>query len=423
MSFEEARAAAPDAAWTQKSELLNPARTYLEAPSAVSLFGGRYDVQIKPGVHGAARIDFHAAAPGVTLRECQARVVALVADLEPRFGSFEAIPNAPPQRGAEIAEVMRRRRSGDLRMELPGFVAVSAGSPVAQVVSAGAGSRVNFFTNPTDRGRGSWQSIRQPQADHLQIGVGASYAPDPETGRVGCDLYVFVDRKPPRPEREMIAFEDLQPLWTPSIAQKHGAMAGLSGEQLAALPEEGLEVTVDCWVQRQRGHLMCGMRREDRPEDLAVLGAARQIGEAYAFRTDNLEPASDIVLETRLTLRLKASDLIPFVAPAEGTVLPMNAVSFSRALGREWLAEKAQDFRAGAYLMRALCQIQVDHSVICGRLSVEVDGELSTGGGARAVAFTGGQMISALQAAPLLADGSPSAGRWFVFSQSLRVTG
>lgn len=168
---------------------------------------------------------------------------------------------------------------------------------------------------------------------------------------------------------------------------------------------------------------MCGMRREDRPEDLAVLGAARKIGEAYAFRTDNLEPASDIVLETLLTVRLKASDLIPFTPPAEGTVLPMNAVAFSRALSREWLAEKAQDFRPGAYVMRALCQIQADRSVICGRLSVEVDGQPGTGGGAREVAFTGGQMISALQAAPELADGSPSAGRWFVFSQSLRVTG
>lgn len=418
MSFDDARTALPDVAWQEKAGVLNPSRISLNGPGAIDLLGRRFDVEIKPGVHGASRIDLHTAAPEIGLRGCRALVAEAVAGLEARFGRFEALPNTPNRPNNELLDVMRKRASRDLRMELPGFFAVSAGLPATEVFDAGDRSRVNFFASPGQRGRGTWQSIRQPANDDLTIGVGAGYAPDLDTARPSCDLYIFVSHEPPRPERETIAFEDLVPVRTPTIADRHVSLKYMSAEQLASLPEEGVDISVDCIVQRQYGTLLCLNPDEIRPEERELISGAQAQGRGYLFRTDNLQPQSDIPLRTRLTVRLKASDRIDMSRSADEPILPMREVRWARFPNREWLAEEAEHLEPGDSSINARCQLQSDGSVICSDMALERNGESYQSNG---LENTGRRVVSLMQAASELTDGTPSAGRWFDFKLTFRV--
>lgn len=374
MSFDDARTALPDVAWQEKGAALNPSRIRLSGPEAIDLFGRRFDVEIKPGVHGASRIDLHTAAPEIGVRGCRSLVAEAVAGLEARFGRFEALPNTAATPNGELPAAIRMWTSRDLRMELPGFFAVSAGRPATEVFNAGGRSRVNFFASG-ERGRGTWQSIRQPANDDLTIGVGAGYAPDLDTAKPTCDLYIFVSHEPPRPERETIAFEDLVPLRTPTIADRHASLEFMSAEELASLPDEGIDISVDCIVRRQYGTLLCLNPEEIQPEERELISAAQAQGRGYVFRTDSLQPESDIPLRTRLTVRLRASDRIDISRSVDEPILPMREVRWARFPSRKWLAEEAEDQEPGDVSIKAHCQLQSDGSVICADMAVERNGE------------------------------------------------
>lgn len=422
MSFSDARTALPDVAWREKPAPLNRSRISLDGPEAIDLFGRRYDVEIKPDVHGASRIDFHTAAPEMGIRQCRALVIETVAGLETRFGRFEALPNMPKGLSNELPNAIRMWTSRDMRMQLPGFLSVSAGLPVTEVFNAGGQSRVNFFASPGQRGRGAWQSIRQPANDDLTIGVGASYGPGLDSGRSTCDLYIVASHEPPRPEREVIVFEELVPLRTPTVADRHASLDFMMAEQLAALPEEGIDITVDCSVRRQYGTLLCLNPDVIQPEERHLITAAQLRGEGYVFETDNLQPESDIPLETRMTVRLKASDRIDISGPVEAPILAMPAVTWRRSPSRQWLTAQTDRLdRAGDYSVTARCQIQSDGSVICGELILERNEEPLTGHSATQLHLTGVRMIGAMLAAPELDDGTSSGGRWLDFRFVVRV--
>lgn len=418
MSFDEARTALPGVAWQEKAPVRNPSRIRLSGPGAIDLFGRRFDVEIKPGVHGASRIDLHTAAQEIGLRGCRALVAEAVTGLEARFGRFEALPNTPATSGGELPAGIRMWTPRDLRMELPGSGFLRAGLPATEVFDAGDRSRVNFFALPGYRRFGEWQSIRQPADDDLTIGVGADYAPDRATAKLTCDLYIFASHEPPRPERETIAFEDLVPVRTPTIADRHASLRFMSAEQLASLPEEGVDIGVDCIVERQYGTLLCLNPDEIRPEERELILAAQSQGRAYVFRTDTLQPESDIHLRTRLTVRLRASDRIDISRSVDEPILPMREVRWARFPSREWLAEEAEDQEPGDLSIKARCQVQLDGSVICGAMALERNGESHQ---SSRLESTGSRIISLIQAASELSDGTPSAGRWFDFKLTFRV--
>lgn len=418
MSFDEARTALPDVAWQEKAAVGNPSRIRLSGPGAIDLFGRRFDVEIKPGVHGASRIDLHTAVPEIGLRGCRALVAEAVTGLEARFGRFEALPNTPATSGGELPAAIRMWTPRDLRMELPGSGFLRAGLPATEVFDAGDRSRVNFFTLPGYRRIGEWQSIRQPANDNLTIGVGAGYAPDLDTAKPTCDLYIFASYEPPRPERETIAFEDLVPVRTPTIADRHASLRFMSAEQLASLPEEGVDISVDCIVERQYGTLLCLNPDEIRPEERELILAAQSQGGTYVFRTDTLQPESEISLRTRLTVRLRASDRIDLSRLVDEPILPMREVRWTRFPNREWLAEQAEDLEPGDVSIKARCQLQSDGSVICADMAAERDGESYQSSGLES---TGRQIVSLIQAASELSDGARSAGRWFDFKLTFRV--
>lgn len=196
----------------------------------------------------------------------------------------------------------------------------------------------------------------------------------------------------------------------------------MSTEQLAALPEEGIDIAVDCSVRRQYGTLLCLNPDVIQPEERHLITAAQLLGGDYVFQTDDLQPESDIPLETRLTVRIKASDRIDISGPAEAAILAMNDVNWRRSASRQWLTAQADQLElAGEYSIRARCQIQSDGSVICGELILERDEEPLTGHSVSQLHRTGVRTIRAMLAAPELDDGTSSNGRWLDFSFIMRV--
>ena len=218
-----------------------------------------------------------------------------------------------------------------------------------------------------------------------------------------------------------IPFEALQLVRTPTIADRHTAISRLTIEDMAAWPDEGVEVSVDCIAQPRLGTLVCPTALGEPPERFRLLTAARELSRAYAFRVGDLDPEGGVLLKTRLTVQFRKSDLVEYVPPAEGAVLAMSEVQWARAPSREWLAQQSEEWPAGVHTIRALCQIQTDRSVICASRTTEFNGEPYPGGRSWSN-YLGGQIIGSLQAAPELADGSTAIGRWFLFQLTLRVT-
>lgn len=417
MSFDEARAAAPSIAWQEKRDRLNPARVSLEGPSAVEILEREFDVEVKPGVHGAARLDFHTAAGEIGLRECRTAMIDTVAELEGRFGAFTARPTVANHSG--LADVLRKQSSDDLEMELPGFMSVSAGLPASEVISAGRTSRINFFASPNgQRGRGAWQSVRLPQGDDsLTVGVGASYGPDFDTRRSTCELYIFARHMPPRPEFETIAVEALDVVRTPTLGDRHDALRYMTAEQLAILPLEGAEVQVECSIRRANGTLLCSNPPNLTTERQHLVSAAQAVALAHRFSSARLQPESDIPLRTWLSVRLRASDRIDLAA-IEGAPAAMNEVRWTQTPSSQWMQSQFEDQSAGDWTFRSRCQIQSDGSLACGDIVIERDGIVTN---SMQQGFFAQRMISVLLAAPVLTDGSPSTGRLLDYVFTVRI--
>lgn len=419
MSFDDARAAAPMVDWQETTLIFNPGQRILVGEDVVTVLGRSFNARVEPGVYGAAWLTLDTEEGEIGLRACRAAAVEMTAAMEARFGAFAAQPPAEYR----SADAPRDNDWDSMSASLPGYLTTGRDERPREVLRAGQASRVAFSVPSFGRsGRGSWQAIRLPQGDDaLTVGVGAVYALNPDSDRLSCSLSIHVRRLPPRPEQETIAFETLVPVVEPTLADRHASLEFMTAEQLAALPAEGVDVSVECIVRRHNGTLLCLNPDEIAPDERHLISAAQVWGYSYQFRTDNLEPASDIPLRTLMTVRLKPSDRVDLSSPPEGELLAMGALKWRRFIGREWLNEQMQQLASGDVSLRARCQVQVDGSVICEDMAFVQDGAPYAGRDVHRLSSISRAIASVMSVAPELEDGTASAGRWFNFALTLRV--
>lgn len=201
MSLDEARAASPETQWTVVD------RHVLRGARAVTLAGMGFDLEMGARGLGARSWTLESSATTRGASECEARTLALIGELEGRFGEFHE-----PDR------------------LMPGESKSSAGKSSSAVVSSAGPAK-------------SWvRSLHVPTGpDDLEVRVGADYE------RRTCRVEVRIASSPPAPERK--DFATLQLLAQPTISYRNRSLRNVG------VPSETLHFSIPCVVDATSGKI------------------------------------------------------------------------------------------------------------------------------------------------------------------------
>lgn len=219
MSLDEARAASPETQWTVVDRHAGTGRAYvIRGVRAVTLAGMAFDLELGARGRGARAWTLESNAMTRGASECEERTLALIGELEGRFGEFHE-----PDR------------------LMPGESKSSAGKSSSAVVSSAGPAK-------------SWvRSLHVPTGpDDLEVRVGADYE------RRTCRVEVRIAGSPPAPERK--DFSALQLLAQPTISYRNRSLRNVG------VPSETLHFSIPCVVRAESGTI-AHCRRADGDAD------------------------------------------------------------------------------------------------------------------------------------------------------------
>jgi hypothetical protein len=208
-------------------------------------------------------------------------------------------------------------------------------------------------------------------------------------------------------------FDSLKVINEPGHARRHTALRSVK-----SLPPDGRTVVVDCAINRRSGWPVCRAPGSNYPIDCdanppgsctiypdpvrdPILLAAAEIAGGYRFDPASVPGPAEKSPRTRITVRLSPADLATFSPPPDVTPLPMDAVTWK---------DRSMEYPDLDRLLEAegqasvTCQIQSDGALLCGDV---------TSSPRKSVFIAISDELEVLwHAAPMLQDGTPSAGRW-----------
>lgn len=394
MSFEEARAAAPDAAWSDIPSPYTHDTVALEGKAALRLGGHDFDITLTPLSYKAYRLEaVHSVEEGdATESACRAALVAAADALAARFGALGAItPLSDAEQGA-----------------LPiGFQTLSLWGP-AQPAAIGQASRFEMFRRP---GTGSVLWLAGRRAEGMTILVGGRYLDrNSPMSPSSCVVSARISAQPPRPAFEWLDVASLQAPPKPSMVARRHSFDGLAG-----LPQGSARVEIACDVDRPTGRLSKCQAGSAVAEALAR--PAERQGDRVTLQSPALDPDKDVPLRVRLTLLVDPADAVPPPPPGEPILKPTDVVWARRPSGEE-LSSRFPD-RANRLGLSAridvLCRMEAGGELFCPKTTV------ATAAGEEATFQTWGETVETLfRAAPALANGEAAAGRWVTLNFVLR---
>jgi acetylornithine deacetylase/succinyl-diaminopimelate desuccinylase-like protein len=382
MSLEEARAAAPATAWVESRSKYTGKVVALEAPHAVAFAGQQFDMKLVPGAYGAHAMQLIDWSPDATEAECRRRTFDLTAALDARFGRFEpSVEDLDLEIGLQI---LSESLVLDREMPVPG-----------------SSSRLLGRKNKDGVYYRLWTGVRPPADDFLKVRVAGRYVPAVEplpklVPQPGCRVLASLVYLPPRPEFETVTFAQLKPLRAPTIALKHDS---LEGEP--EVPKDGVDVALDCEVDRTSGRLQ---RCSPAGGAGSFVKAANARAEGFRFDRATLDPDADIPLHTTLRVDIRPGDRKTLQPPAK--LLNMSDVPWTAGPRMDLLQDIYPEKAAGAGMPARIeldCEIEADQSLLCGQVVSDPPLTASESRTARHV-------LSLYAPAPTMRDGTPSAG-------------
>ena len=433
VSFDQARAALPDAAW---SEVLPQyaSEPNLTAPGAIALGGLMFDVTVPPASPEGSSVVLEHFARRETFQQCSASVIAVAAAADGLYGAFEPVGDTS---SSGTATRFHRLVPSVISGKMPGGVGLMAGIAPVRLIAVGS-SRLGFAARSTNPGRGNWTAVRPRSRDGVTVVFGASYT-FAENEPPECHLFLALTRHPPIPRGraepnafavellgstrsdppfDWTAYEapraldiaSLTPTYAPSIGDLHYTLDNL-GRGLA-LPPEGVDVELVCRLDRSEGVLdPCWTAVDGVDPDLT--SAAIRRSKLHQYAPASIDPGGSGPLEVRLPIRLAPEDRRTDAPPPESEILAMDEMRW-RAVPRPEVSSRWFSQVTTTTTFTALCQVQSDLSTVCR----DVQADPPSGSGR-------GTLLRASRSyvpAATLADGSPTAGRWFRFRLTVRVT-
>lgn len=410
MSFDEARAAAPDVAWENASVSSYSGKVLsIKAANAATLGGVAHDVEVAPGYYGLYTLELRHEADVTNPAECERLAVGIVAELEQLFGPLSAGEAESPTLTRSLPRFESRRMPDGSLVVLPAAgtgISFTAGSPR---VRAGKESSIAFTELNERRSRGGpalrTGTARREQNDEDTIGFQSHYE-RVDAARATCTTRTRIEHAPPLPEREPIAFDPSLVLLDVTVAAKHHTL------DVVGPPAERVVVGVACTIERGNGRMRCSA------DDDAVANAGRYAGVAEVRASSmlldpaKLDPDNPVPLSTHFAVAIDPGDRrsLDF---ADAPPLAMRDVQW-RLVPRkgdldELYPRKTLD-RGFQRDVTVACQIQVDGSTICLAVDPPPPADGMPLDAFQSFSDAAVRIYRAYVAGPTLRSGAPSAG-------------
>jgi hypothetical protein len=415
--LDDVRAAFPEAAWSVHAAERHSLRiTEISAPDIATFADMPFAARIHEGRYGAYSTAFTHSETVANAAACEAKGLALVAALEPRFGAFHSSVRQPPP--APLNWSVTHSANGVIGVTpVPGVrpageESVRAG---AQSTATVGGWRRNFA--PVSRRRFSHASTEQfelhtaaaldESGGEIRLHVAADYV------RGACEVAFQLVRAMTPPPPTFVAFDEARLTSRPTISGMHYQIARLSPP-----PAEGVDFSLACRVDRETGSVRaCQPSSPVSEAARPYLDAATARARAYRLELGDIDRDDPIDMTTQLAVRIAPSDQRP-IDFLNAAARPLRDIQWRRGM-------TSQDLRQ-VYPARALrlqqtasltltCQIQNDLSVICGDARAADPAMLPVFEGAAH------RIAERLLAADTLADGSPAAGIVFNMQVDFRI--
>jgi hypothetical protein len=337
MTLDELRAAAPQSEWTENSSKMDSKKEKVFRATAVTNIDGRpYDARITSGWYGEYEIVLFRRAQEKDGRSCLKIFESLTAEVEDRFGPFQATNKDYEDQSA--LETLGGKTRTETRK---------------------AGKASSYTWHETNAYVES--SSRIPLASGELRTIGQYFVDSPLFGTSMCVTSFTIELKGAPPEFEEIDAKALKTVRTTSLGTLHNSLEGVT------LPPDGVTVKARCRVARNNGGI--GTCKYD-PEPA---GDIRNIvywrNEEVQFDTANLSPGNPVPLFAQLEFRVDAKDRLELGTP----VAPIKADDVEWRKASEAFVMDSIRSSAGALRERkydtataaADCQIQADGSLAC----------------------------------------------------------
>ncbi|HET7133672.1 MAG TPA: hypothetical protein VFJ95_15570 [Gammaproteobacteria bacterium] len=407
MTFDEARAAA-NVAWEPKGISAFTRKTLSIVGARAETLGGlAHDVEIAPGYYGHYVLRLVHRAEVADAAECERMAVAIVGDLEQRFGALTPPGEERPTVTTKMPSFQSQRMPDGSFVVLPVPGSGIAVSPDSPRVKAGTSSAIEFDAR---RGRKDpplrTGATRRQHNDEDSISFESTYSRDDAKHAV-CESRTVLEHRPPRPRSEPLAFSPSLVQRDVSVAVKHHTLDGLEP------PTEPVTVGVDCTVSRLSGEMTC-TARDDAARNAGVYAEVAELrASSMALDPAGFDPDNPLPLLTSFDVT---------IAPEDRRPLDFGNGPFAPLTGVRWLYVPAKGDLERFYPTRMLergferlvsvaCQIQTDGSTICMAIDPPPGPESKMPLDAfEAFSDAAVRIMRAYTAAPTLVSGAPSAG-------------
>lgn len=377
MTPEEARAAYPEAAWTvlvatQKSGRIAEIR----GASVLEIGGWRYDLELGSQYGSSHHWKIGSTAAAANAADCESRAAALIADLETRFGAFEA-----PGKLLGTEEAVSVGRASQMKTDAAGVN--RRGISRAQALKKDAAL---YFV------RARHTAAR---ADDLEIMVSADY--EAARGRE-CSIEARLDGQTPPPPALNVSFDAGRVIAGPSISYRNRSLRDIG------VPATPIEFVVPCSVRVSDGKIgscINGAAGEniDPYRRLASNWALR-----YRLDMGATDPEDRTMYPIDVPVTLSAADVrdVDLTGARILDVAQLKVVRGQHVDASDYFPSDPA-LRKTAADVTVCCQVQEDGSLICG---------IKPGGASPASAFTEAAVRFAenLEVEPTLLDGTSAVG-------------
>jgi hypothetical protein len=428
MSFEEARAAAPDLRWHDGAVSKYTGKALsITADDAGTIGGLSHSVELAPGYYSWYAATFQHTEAVTDAAACERLTLPVVADLEKSFGEFWALPQFDKRPLANPSDM--QRMVGQLANLAHGTLGVPitrhygaqtrVGEPRYVLVEVGKKSLMSFETKEDAdelprSGDPAWrigiaEQMRPRVMTFPELTIRMeSYYTRNDSAPGTCRLTTAISRTPLRPPMEKVDLDASMFAKQPSIALKHLTLDGVQ------LSSPVVELKLYCGITRSTGYLDCSRAPGERAREDWVIAAIQR---TRAMRLDpaRLDPDNPVPLRTTFKVVLAQDDRRPLDF-LDASALKMSAIEWTRKPSAEDLqaAYPLDLLRQGQTShVRLRCRIEADLSPLCIAIMQSRSASDSASEIERKFAWAARAIMTLYAAAPSTRSGSAAAGAVF----------
>ncbi len=396
MSLEELKAAVPGSTWTvNEFPAADPRdeRTY-RATNVMEFDGRAYDARIRSGWYGEYRLQLVRKAQERSEAACEKVFQHLLADLESRYGAFEAT---------------NLTYKKDWLMD---------GGKPTRTENHNAGKSSSYTRHETHAFVEVTSRHAHPSGE-LEA-IGQYFIDSPLFGSSTCITSFTIGIKGQPPAFEEIDESQLKAVRMPSLGTLHNSLEG------AVVPASGLRFKARCGLARNTGQV--GNCEYDPKPSSELASALFWRKEEMAFDATGLSAGNPVPLYAQLEFRVDAKDRLNLGSPASS--IAAEDVEWSKApevvavrsLITSSINASPRDDKFDTGTALADCQVQADYSLACLKIEIALaEGVANDSYNVSRFLNRARTQLSERRAAPATKSGHPTRGIWVHFELPLKL--